>query len=145
MLVTFGLAYCADTDRLVSVESRLTYTQNTHKIPDALWFHEFSFSVIVVSLGGDSPTFETQDRTSARAYIPEGCRHLVMPIVSASLRALVNRVRPSVIYRVTKSRNPTSKALQKHVLLTDSLNDEGYRIIESGTDGWGRSFWLLKR
>jgi hypothetical protein len=68
-----------------------------------------------------------------------------MPIVCAGLRALVGRVRPPVIYRVTKSRNPPEKALRKHILLTRVLEDEGYAVIESGTDPWGRRFWVLKR
>jgi hypothetical protein len=94
---------------------------------------------------GRPSSFETQDRAYAQPYRPDPSRSLIMPIVCAGLRALVGRVRPPVIYRVTKSRNPPEKALRKHILLTRVLEDEGYAVIESGTDPWGRRFWVLKR
>ncbi|SFL30798.1 hypothetical protein [Methylobacterium pseudosasicola] len=144
-VVLVPVAYCDVTDRLVQVESRLTYTQATLPRLNIASFHEFSFTILVVSLSDDAPTYETQDRTYARLYLPDGCRPLIMPIVSACLKALVAHVRPTVIYRVTKSRNPPEKALRKDVLLTRTLEDEGYAVIETGTDLWGRRFWVLSR
>jgi hypothetical protein len=144
-VVIVPIAHCSDTDRLVQVECRLTYTQNPAAHPTLVRFHEFSFTILVVSLSGDTPTYETQDRAYAQPYLPASCRPLVMPIVCAGLRALVDRVRPPVIYRVTKSRNPPEKALRKHILVTHVLEDEGYTEIESGTDPWGRRFWVLGR
>jgi len=144
-MVLVPVAYCEVTDRLDQVESRLSDMQATLPRLDITSFHEFSFTILIVSLSDDAPTFETQDRTYARPYLPDACRPLIMPIVAACLRVLVAHVRPRVIYRVTKSRNPPEKALRKDVLLTQTLEQEGYVVIETGTDLWGRRFWVLRR
>lgn len=144
-VVLVPVSMCHATERVAHVECRLTYTPNALSHPGALWFHEFSFSILIVDLSDSSPSYETQDRNQAKSYLPDVCRPLIMPIVVASLRALVGRVRPSVIYRVTKSRNPPERALRKHALLTHALQAEGYAVIQSGTDLLGRRFWLLKR
>ncbi|TXN61204.1 hypothetical protein FV228_21470 [Methylobacterium sp. WL18] len=144
-VVLVPVAYCAVTDRLVQVESRLTDTQAVLWRRKLTRFHEFSFTILVVSLADDTPTYETQDRTYARPYLPDACRPFVMPIVAASLRALVAHVRPWLIYRVTKSRNPPEKALRKDLFLTRTLEDEGYAVVETGSDPWDRRFWILSR
>jgi len=69
----------------------------------------------------------------------------VMLIVCASLLKLLAHVKPERVYRVTKARNLPREALRKHHLLTEVLVAMGYTMTDSGTDGWGRVFWIFER
>ncbi len=40
-------------------------------------------------------------------------------------------------------RRPTTKALVKHQLITSRLRELGYTLYESGTDPYGRTYWLM--
>lgn len=137
------IAHCVDTGRIVSVDCTLDYTTNIHSQPLSGWFHEFSFSITCASLEVGGNVFSTQDRNIAKNYIPEQIRGLVMPIVLESCAALIMRVRPRALYRVTKMRRPTPRALAKHDLITVRLRDLGYSLYESGTDAFGRTFWVM--
>ncbi|WP_238513365.1 hypothetical protein [Xanthobacter oligotrophicus] len=137
------IARCLQTDRVVSIECALDYTTNTHEAPASRWFHEFSFSITCTPLDGGELPFSTQDPQTARRYIPASIRPLVMPIVVQSCTVLIQRVRPRSLYRVTKMRRPTTKALVKHQLITSRLRELGYTLYESGTDPYGRTYWLM--
>lgn len=139
-LLTIPFALCATTERVVSVDCHLDYTQN-----GTAWFHEFSFEITVTDLLEPAKTFSTQDREIARAYIPEECRQLVLELVVAGLDALLRRVKPFVIYRVTKTRSPNQKSLRKHEIMTSFLESKGYWMADQGTDPWGRRFWFMRR
>jgi hypothetical protein len=139
-VVTTPIAYCENTDRIVSVDCRLSPGCNNFGK-----FWEFSFAITVTSLDGDEPPFETMNRGIALNYIPHQTRLCVMEIVCAALRALLAHVNPARIYRVTKMCRPPAKALLKHHLLTDVLVACGYAVARSGTDRWGRLFWLCER
>jgi len=136
-VVTAPFALCATTERVVSVDCHLDYTQKGQA-----WFYEFSFEITVTDMVEPARTFSTQDREIAKAYIPEESRPLVLDLVVAALDALLKRAKPLVIYRVTKNRNPTPKSLRKHDIMTSFLESKGYRVSEEGTDDWGRRLWV---
>lgn len=137
------IARCTATDRIVSIECALSYTTNSHARPVNSWFHEFSFSIGCASLSDEEPPFFTQDRNIASQYIPPAMRPLIMPVVLECCTALILRVRPRALYRVTKMRRPTPAALEKHHRLTARLRELGYSIYETGTDPFDRMFWVM--
>jgi len=85
----------------------------------------------------------TQDRFMARGYLPEEVVPFVLPCVSGAIGALVDAVQPTVIYRVTKATQPPDKALAKHQMVTDRLVELGFQVQDSGTDEFGRQFWVM--
>jgi len=107
--------------------------------------YELSFSVVVLSESDSEAPFKTQDRAIARNYLPDDLCKLIMPIVCASIRSLVENVNPSWIYRVTKGRDLPAKAMEKHILVTGALQSCGYVISDEGTDRHQRTFWLLEK
>jgi hypothetical protein len=108
-------------------------------------FWEFSFTISVIALDGSCEEFATQDGRIASGYIPRKLRSFVLELVQISLRLLIGRVKPELVYRVTKGRDLPEKALRKHHLLTETLVECGYKVQESGTDQHGRTFWLCER
>ena len=138
------VAVCRETDRALAVACELAFTSNHGTIPASAWFHEFSFAIAVIDRTGIELPYLVQDRTIARRYLPELVVPLVMPIVLRSLDALVARVRPIVLYRVTKARNPSGNALRKHNLVTDRLQELGYEMLQKGVDSAGRNFWAMR-
>lgn len=136
------IAICDSSGRYVSVDCHLSYTQNSAERPGSVWFHEFSFEITCADPNGTYETISTQDRNVAKEYIPTSMRHIIMPIVLASCGALIRRVHPILVYRVTKMRNPNPQALRKHGLITDTFSGAGYKLIETGTDIAGRRYWL---
>lgn len=138
------VAYCPIQCRSVAVICELAYTSTDGTIPASNWFHEFSFSIAVVDRYGEEEPFYTQDRFIARPYLPEAVVPMVMPIVLRSLDALIVRVKPKILYRVTKMRNPSPKALVKHELVTNHLHELGYEMLQQGVDSFQRRFWALK-
>ena len=136
------IAACGQTGRVVSVDCRLDYTSNLFGVPASAWFHEFSFSITCADVEGGE-VFTTQDRTIARRYIPEDAIPVVMPIVLACCDAMVTRVRPRSLYRVTKMAKPTDRALEKHNLITILLHSRGYMLLQQGTDTFHRTFWHM--
>jgi hypothetical protein len=136
--VEMPIAVCCETNRIVTVDSHLS--PYSCDFGDC-W--EFSFEITVTSLDGDNPPFSTQDRAVAYGYIPSGIRPVVMHLVCLSFGALLGCVRPACVCRVTKARHPPEKALRKHQVLTSFLRGMGYEPIHSGTDRWGRLFWVF--
>ena len=134
--IVVPLGRCSETNRIVSVDSHLSPLDD---------FWEFSFEITISSLDDTDPPFSTQDRTVASNYIPLDVRPNVMLIVCASLLKLLAHVKPERVYRVTKARNPPQEGLHKHHLLTEVLLAMGYTMTDSGTDGWGRVFWIFER
>ena len=140
-----AVARCDASSRVIFVECALSYTAHHHDDPASSWFHEFSFSITVVSNDGSAPAFTTQDRRIAREYLPDECIPLIMPIVISSLNSLVRRVRPKALYRVAKNSYLITKSMPKHNLITNALYNLGYSMIQSGTDPMSRPFWVMKR
>lgn len=124
--------------RLVSVECTLSPME-----PDNAIAYEFAFSIVVASMDGTAELFVTQDRTMAAPYIPDECRPHIVPAVCDALRHLVENVRPQSIYRVTKDMAPAAAARAKHERMTSTLKALGYSVAETGTDRFGRVFWLM--
>ncbi|MBV9930105.1 MAG: hypothetical protein JO013_04080 [Alphaproteobacteria bacterium] len=58
---------------------------------------------------------------------------------------VVAAVQPDAIHRVTFVTQAHGKALHKHQIITDTLEELGYRVGTSGTDGHGRQFWIMVR
>lgn len=138
-----AVAECDVTQRVVYVVCQLAYTTNYQPIPASLWFHEFSFYIYVNSIDGSELSILTQDRNIARNYIPKTSVPLIMEIVVRSCDALIRRVKPNVVYRVTKVLFPIQKALAKHDLITNTMYQLGCVLLESGTDQFGRSYWVM--
>jgi hypothetical protein len=140
-----AVAECDVTQRIVYVVCQLAYTTNYQPIPASLWFHEFSFYIYVNSIDGADLSVLTQNRNIARNYIPAISIPLIMDIVVRSCEALIRMVKPDVVYRVTKVLFPIQKALVKHDLITNSMYQLGYGLLETGTDRFGRSYWVMTR
>lgn len=139
--VTLSAAVAVSDDqmRVVTVDASLIPMQATAGA------YEFAYSIRVVSLDDSIPAFETQDRTVAKAYIPEESHPYVLPTVVNAMQRLVLDIQPASIYRVTKLPNLPVPAMRKHELLTSLLEDMGYMVGESGTDAFGRRFWNMER
>jgi hypothetical protein len=137
--VATPLACSEDERRIVAVRTAL--------LPfdwDGEPFHELQFAIVVDDLDADE-AFEIFNRDTARGYVPEDARSLILDCVCAAVRVLVDEVKPASIYRVTKAIRPPEKALHKHELITQTLHECGYGITERGTDGFNREFWVLDR
>lgn len=104
--------------------------------------HELKFEMVIAGDEADE-VFVTQDRFMARGYLPDDVVPLVMPCVCGAIGALVETVQPAVIYRVTKATQPPDKALRKHQMVTDRLVELGFQVQDSGTDDFGRQFWVM--
>ncbi len=50
-----------------------------------------------------------------------------------------------MIFRVTKKPVPVRKAMIKHDRVTDFLFENGYSVLESGIEAFGRPFWLMSK
>lgn len=140
-----AIAECDVTQRAIFVGCELAFINNVELRAVRKSFHEFSFSIVIQSLDGADLPLVTQDRDIARSFIPPKQVQLIMPIVINSCAALIETVRPELIYRVTKMLFPTPPALFKHDLVTDFLYGAGYSLDETGLDPFGRRFWLMKR
>ena len=136
--ITIPLAQSEDGSIWVAVEARLWggHWRGTE-------VHEFKFVIIVYDdETGDS--IEIFDRYMAAGYL--GCvRGLVMPCVCGAAEALMKGVQPPVIYRATYITQPGKKELCKHQMITDTIVRIGYEIIQEGTDGLFRRFWIMTR
>jgi hypothetical protein len=126
------------TNQDVYVDIKLVYVYDQD-------FWEFSFTISVISLDGGFEEFATQDSKMAAPYIPDGIRGTILIWVCLALKKLVAQVQPERVFRVTKGRNLPEKALRKHHLLTGALVECGYRVQETGTDPFGRAFWVCER
>ena len=131
------LAVSEDEVREVAVRTLLM--PFTH---DGYAAHELKFEIVIASDEADE-VFVTQDRFMARGYLPDEVVPLVMPCVCGAIGALVETVQPTVIYRVTKATQPPDKALLKHQMVTERLEALGFQVEDSGTDEFGRQFWVM--
>ena len=89
--------------------------------------------------------FLTQDRYEVARYFGDLSREYVIPTVCAAVCTLVEDVQPTYIFRVTKGKNLPKQALFKHFAISDVLHGYGFRDVDTGTDAYGRTFWLLGR
>jgi len=124
-------------DRIVVVVCELTDLDQPYA--------EFSFSIAVVSLDQTHEEFQTQDRQIAAPFIPDGVRPSVMRVVCSCLDAMVKRAKPLGVYRVVKEPNAHEKALKKHEMLTEVLENTGYFVEDQGTDPFDRRFCTMRR
>jgi hypothetical protein len=69
----------------------------------------------------------------------------VMEIVCRCCILLLDHQKPAMVYRVTKGRGLTEKALTKHHLLTEACKACGYTVEQQGTDQANRLFWVMNR
>jgi hypothetical protein len=111
-------------------------------IRDDTEVHELKFEIVIAGDEADE-VFVTQDRYMARGYLPAEVVPLVMPCVCGAIGALAGAVQPAVIYRVTKATQPPDKALRKHQIVTERLVELGFQVQDSGTDEFGRQFWVM--
>ena len=126
-------------DELKNVAVRTLLMPFTH---DDVAAHELKFEIVIAGDEADE-VFVTQDRFMARGYLPAEVVPLVIPCVCGAIGALVEAVQPTVIYRVTKATQPPDKALGKHQIVTERLVELGFQVHDSGTDGFGRLFWVM--
>ncbi len=145
-VITVPFAECSETGRIVSIECCLR-PQEGYPAPDYpfMEFYELSFVISVTNDWGSLPVTDFMDRMTALPFIPEDGRHLVIPIVALCYSALVNQIRPDYVYRTVLYANLPMAALHKHNVLTSALQGCGFSIVSSGTDLYGRSYWLMTR
>jgi hypothetical protein len=136
--VTLPLTMSADGLEQIALEVRLWRGHWT-----GIEMHEFKFVIIRLNtVTGEIE--EIFDRHSAAPYIAE-VRGLVLPCVCAAARALIAAVAPKVIYRATYLTRPPEKSLPKHQMITDTIVDLGYGVLQDGTDSNRRRFWLMTK
>jgi len=138
--VIVAIAQCNEKNRIVSVVCELA---KADVCKEPCW--EFSFSIEVFALDGSIEPFRTQDRQIAVGYIPDEVRKRVMDVVCEALKALLDHTNCRLIYRVTKDRDPSEKGLKKHHLLTETLVNVGFSLLEDGTDPYSRRYWIMQR
>jgi hypothetical protein len=126
-------------DEVRDVAVRTSLSAFTHEDTAA---HELTFEIVIASDEADE-VFVTQDRFMARGYLPDEVIPLVMPCVCGAIEALVAAVQPAVIYRVTKATQLPDKALGKHQMVTERLVELCFQVQDSGTDEFGRQFWVM--
>jgi hypothetical protein len=137
-----ALAYCAMTNRLTSIETRLDALDN-HGLSFSAF--EFSYAVDILHLGQHDRSFSAQDRTLMARGLPQNCRTPILSIVIRSCSLLVRKATPDRIYRVVSSPDLPEKAFRKHDRMTKHLLDLGYEVTEQAVDPTGRKFWLMQR
>lgn len=143
-VVSLPIARDDGADQVVSVDTRLDALPLGGDIQSRSY--KLSFAIIVSPLFSDTdPTYEIQDGRESHRVIPPETRTLIMPIVCASVVLLIEKIRPSLIYRVTKSRHTPAKAMRKHQMITDVIEGLGYRVAQQGTDRHDRLFWVHVR
>jgi hypothetical protein len=126
----------------VEIRSVAVRTMLTPFTYEEIAAHELAFEIAIAGDEADE-VFVTQDRFMARGYLPAEVVPLVMPCVCGAIGALVETVQPAVIYRVTKATQPPDKALVKHQMVTGRLVELGFEVQDSGTDEFGRQFWVM--
>jgi hypothetical protein len=139
-LIVIPVAEDKSSGFVVSVVSQLALT-----IMEDEDVSEFSFWIAIHCADGTAESFDTQDRDVAFRYIPPEVRPLVMELVRTSMAELVADGIPRLIYRVTKEAGLPEKALTKHHLLTETLENIGYFVKKQGTDFCNRHYWLMER
>ena len=107
------IARFGDTGRYVAIDCRLEAVDNQANIPAERRFHDFSFSISSNDPGANE-FWETQERAIAARLIPDKTRPLIIPIVIASLKALLDETGPVPVYRVAKENGANAKMLRKH-------------------------------
>lgn len=70
---------------------------------------------------------------------------MAVSCVCGAAKALVEAVRPELIYRATYLSNPPHATLVRHRRVTDTLRGLGYDLLDDGADTFGRKFWLMVR
>lgn len=106
---------------------------------------EFTYGFTITDLDEAELSYFTQDRYEVERYFEGHSRQHVLPTVCACLEELVDHVQPGFIYRVTKGRDLPQKAIEKYFLVTDTLLGLGFAELQTGTDGFNRTFWVMGR
>jgi hypothetical protein len=138
--VTIPISHCNDSNRRTYILCDLIEITISGEI-----YWEFSFAVFVASLDESYETFQTQDREIARPFIPREARRFAMDAVCEALSALTAHVNPRKLYWVTKDRDPDQWALARHFRMRKTLKNQGYAVIEDGTDSFNRRFLTMAR
>jgi hypothetical protein len=104
-------------------------------------FYEFSFHLLVVpDPANRDEVLELWSPATAANYIPEETRKLLLPTICECYKALVQNINKMPIYRVTYGTGDVPKRNQS---LTNILENAGYEVEETGTDDFGRTFWMM--
>jgi hypothetical protein len=114
-------------------------------------FYEFSFHFeLVPGEGEDDPDPENAPdveelwtEASVAPYKPVELAGQMLSQVCECYKALVPKVDKFPIYRVTYGVIDPENVPQRHEVLTNVLQNEGYEISEEGTDDQGRQFWMM--
>jgi hypothetical protein len=129
-----------DGSQLVTLDVRLDPMSDQG--PDIF---ELSYCFTIDDADGGGLAYSTQDRFEVDRHFCGLSKAHVLPSVCAAVEALVCHVQPSSIYRVTKGIKLPQKALVKYLLVTEHLSEMGFQVVDEGTDGFGRLFWLMSR
>ena len=120
---------------------------------------EFSFEIHASYVDKPEENLQTQDARIAADVIPPQARPYIMEAVFASLRLLVGRVKPQLMYGVMrarqftkkkrqsakKTRRHTKKTLLRYHAAIKVLEELGYVMVHKGIDRSGRRFWTMRR
>lgn len=111
-------------------------------------FFEFGFHFELVPLAEadpeDAPEIEELWTAAATApYKPVELQGMLLSQVCECYKALAQKVDKSSIYRVSYGAIDPENVPQRHEILTNVLEDEGYEISDEGTDELGRQFWMM--
>ena len=111
-------------------------------------FYEFSFHYDLIPLAEAEPEHapEIQELWTSQAvapYKPPELKRVLLSQVCECYKALVTKIDKSPIYRVSYGVIDPENIPQRHEVLTNLLQGEGYEISEEGTDELGRQFWMM--
>jgi hypothetical protein len=113
----FDIAEHEVTGRIITFDCGLALTRQTYTRASRYPFHECSLKTSEADVADATESSSTQDRRIAANYMPVPVRPLVIPLVPGSLSELIERARPSVVYRVAKRhrspRMPGSRSLKQ--------------------------------
>jgi len=100
-------------------------------------FYEFSF--LIFAIDGDE-AIQAWTPVAAEPYIPNEIRKLIFPTVCECYKAIIRKIGKMPIYRATYGQGEVPHRNEK---LTSLLESEGYVTDETGTDEYGRTFWMM--
>lgn len=136
--ITIALSMSDDQLRHVALEVRLSVMGWR-----GVTMHDISFLIVVLDAATGSAE-EIYDRDKAAEYV-KPVKDLVMDCVCKAAQALVRSVQPDVIHMVTCTTRPPEKSLFKYRMITDTLENEGFEVIQSDVDPYDRRFWIMAK
>ena len=111
-------------------------------------FYDFSFHYELTPLADAEPEQapdieEFWTSQTVAPYKPVELEGVVLSQVCECYKSLVKKIEKAPIYRVSYGVIDPENVPQRHEVLTNVLNNEGYEVSNDGTDELGRQFWMM--